>query len=340
MKLTFHENHRLLFGVVFFGFIALTVIVAVAPAIWVQDNNPPLPGSKALTAQEQRGLDIYVAEGCLYCHTQQVRPLPLDKPYGRPSAPADYARLHMQDLWRMAPEMLGTERTGPDLSNVAARQSSKTWNYLHLYNPRSVVKASVMQAYPWLFTIKETPRPQDVVVPVPKAYAPHHGKVVATQEAKDLVAYLLTLKQLPIPGSTPAGTSSQAAPSTQAASATGGTTSPEAAQGASLYGSRCASCHGQDGGGTPGVFPPLKGDPVVTAKDPSRHIQVVLFGLEHKAIKGVPYAAEMPAHSDLSDAQIAALVNHERTSWGNQAPTVTPQDVAKIRKQGKPNHEE
>lgn len=334
MKLNFHENHRLLFGVVFFGFIALTVIIAIAPALYVQDNNPPLPGSKPLSAQEQRGLDIYVAEGCLYCHTQQVRPLPLDKPYGRPSAPADYARLHVQDLWRMAPEMLGTERTGPDLSDVAARQSSKTWNYLHLYNPRAVVKASVMQAYPWLFTIKKNPGAQDVVVLVPKGYAPPHGQVVATQKAQDLVAYLMTLKQLPVPGSI-----SSEAPGQP--SETGQPETRKNTEGASLYANRCASCHGQDGSGTPGVFPPLKGDPVVTAKDPTRHIRIVLFGVEHKTINGVQYAADMPAHKDsLDDQQIAAVVNHERTSWGNSAPTVTPQEVAKIRKQGKPDHEE
>jgi cytochrome c oxidase cbb3-type subunit 2 len=34
----------------------------------------------------------------------------------------------------------------------------------------------------------------------------------------------------------------------------------------------------------------------------------------------------------LTDAQIAAVINHERTSWGNSAPTVTPQSVAEIRK--------
>ncbi len=81
----------------------------------------------------------------------------------------------------------------------------------------------------------------------------------------------------------------------------------------------------------------MKGDPVVTAADPARHIQIVLFGLEHETINGVRYAAEMPAHKDeLSDGEIAAVVNHERTSWGNSAPTVTAGDVARIRKQGRP----
>jgi mono/diheme cytochrome c family protein len=40
----------------------------------------------------------------------------------------------------------------------------------------------------------------------------------------------------------------------------------------------------------------------------------------------------MPAFaSQLSDAQIAAVVDHERTSWGNDGPTVTPAEVTKDR---------
>jgi len=126
MKLDFHKNHRLLFGVVLFGFVALSVIVAVAPALWVGARNHPLPGSAPLTELEQRGLEIYVAEGCVYCHTQQVRPIAQDTSrYGRPSVPADYARLAPQDIWRQTPSILGTERTGPDLSNVGERQPSE-----------------------------------------------------------------------------------------------------------------------------------------------------------------------------------------------------------------------
>ncbi|MEJ2697859.1 MAG: c-type cytochrome, partial [Candidatus Sulfobium sp.] len=157
---------------------------------------------------------------------------------------------------------------------------------------------------------------------VPTAYAPSGGKVVATERAKDLVAYLMSLKQVPVSGSKAA--SSQApAP---------GKHEEGTAKGASLYAAHCASCHQSDGEGTPGVFPPLKGDPVVTAADPTRHIEIVLTGLKGKTINSVKYPAAMPAHEDsMTDAQIAAAVNHERTSWGNNAPTVTEEDVAKVR---------
>jgi cytochrome c oxidase cbb3-type subunit 2 len=321
MKLSFHKNHRYLFGVIFFGFVGLTAIVTIVPGIWVQEHNYPLPGSRPLTAQEQRGMNVYVAEGCLYCHTQMVRPLDVDKSFGRPSAPGDYARLKPQDVWRMTPEILGTERTGPDLSDVARRLPSDTWHYIHLYNPRAVVKGSVMQAYPWLFEVKQNPAPEDVVVPVPQGYAPREGKVVAAQKAKDLVAYLLSLKQVPIAETS---TSGQAPPSPAGATETG--------PGAQVYASHCASCHQSNGEGVPGAFPPMKGDPVATDKDPTRHIEIVLFGLKGTAIGGVNYTAPMPAQAEvLSDSEIAGVINYERKSWGNNAPTITPQDVAKIR---------
>ena len=104
-----------------------------------------------------------------------------------------------------------------------------------------------------------------------------------------------------------------------------------AASGANVFAANCASCHGASGTGVPGVFPPLANDPVVTSKDPAQHIMIVLKGLQGKPIGGKTYAAQMPPFSQLSDADIAAVIDHERTSWGNQAPTVTPDDVKRAR---------
>jgi mono/diheme cytochrome c family protein len=104
-----------------------------------------------------------------------------------------------------------------------------------------------------------------------------------------------------------------------------------AATGATVFAANCASCHGSSGAGVPGVFPPLAGDPVVTASDAKEHIAIVLKGLQGKAIRGKTYAAAMPSFSQLSDADIAAVIDHERTSWGNNAPIVTPDDVKRAR---------
>jgi cytochrome c oxidase cbb3-type subunit 2 len=76
------------------------------------------------------------------------------------------------------------------------------------------------------------------------------------------------------------------------------------------------------------VFPPLKDSAVVTASDPSEHIRTVLRGLTGKAIGGVTYATAMPAFADqLTDEEIAAVLSYERTSWGNHAAPVKPEDV-------------
>jgi mono/diheme cytochrome c family protein len=82
----------------------------------------------------------------------------------------------------------------------------------------------------------------------------------------------------------------------------------------------------------PGTFPPLAGDQVVNATDPAEHITTMLRGLSGKAISGQKYAVEMPPFADkLSDQQIADIIDHERTSWGNQGPLVTPAEIAKLR---------
>ncbi|HEX7039709.1 MAG TPA: cbb3-type cytochrome c oxidase subunit II [Trueperaceae bacterium] len=194
-----HSNHRLLFATILLGFLALSGVIAVAPAVWVENNTAPLPGSEPLTALERQGLGVYVSEGCVACHTQQVRPIAMDSVWGRPSVPGDYARVEPAGaLSPYAPAVLGSSRTGPDLTNVGARQASDTWHYLHLFNPRIVVPDSVMPAYPWLFEVVDEAGEGDVVVPVSGEHAPDEGQVVASERARALVAYLLSLKQLDI----------------------------------------------------------------------------------------------------------------------------------------------
>lgn len=196
MEFNFHKNHKLLFGTVFWGFIFLSLLIAVFPAMWVEDKNEPHPASEPLTDMEQKGLNVFISEGCVYCHTQQVRPIGMDEQWGRPSAPGDYARLGPQDVWRQTPAVLGSERTGPDLSTIGERQPSDVWHYMHLYNPRSVVAESIMPSYPWLFEVKENPSENENVVSMPGEYGPAEGQLIATHKAEALVAYLLSLKQV------------------------------------------------------------------------------------------------------------------------------------------------
>jgi cytochrome c oxidase cbb3-type subunit 2 len=211
---------------------------------------------------------------------------------------------------------LGSERAGPDLSNIGVRQPSDVWQYIHLFQPRAVVSRSIMPAFPWLFEVKDAPDSNDTVVPVPPQVAPKRGVVVARSEAKALVAYLLSLRPVPLGGG--------AQPASTAATS-----------GARIYEARCGACHQPNGQGLPGAFPPLAGDPVVLEPDPTRHVEIVLFGLSGHVIGGTAYASPMPAWGEqLSDAEVAAVINHERTSWGNAATPVTPALVGEIRRRG------
>lgn len=101
------------------------------------------------------------------------------------------------------------------------------------------------------------------------------------------------------------------------------------ALGAQIFGNYCAPCHQQAGSGLPGVFPPLAGDPVVNAADANEHIHTILHGLQGKTIGSNSYGAAMPPFAaQLTDEQVAAVANHERTSWGNAAPTTTASAVS------------
>jgi len=328
--MNFHRNHWLLLGTIFFGFIFLALIIAIGPAYWVQANVEIQQTPTPLTPLQRRGLEVYIAEGCVACHTQQVRPIPMDQVWGRPSAPGDYSRLNgPMDIWRpYTPAVLGSARIGPDLSDVGSRQPSDTWQYMHLYNPRSVVEESIMPAYPWLFEVTSDPEDDSIVVPIPVPYAPEDGKIVPNERGKALVSYLLSLVQRPEPtASKPTITQGLA----REDKSSGQQAEPEV-NGATLYDNNCASCHQANGQGLSGVFPPLTGSSVVNATDPTAHIETVLNGASGRMINGVKYNAMMPAFGDrFDDAEIAAIINHERTSWGNNAQTVTANDVAKLR---------
>ena len=175
-------------------YAALAIMIGVIPGT-VLSKSPAGPGVMPLDAAQAHGRAIYVGEGCSYCHTQFVRPLAQDRVWGRASVAGDYAY--------STPQLLGTERTGPDLSNIGQRQPSDVWHSIHLYQPRSLVTGSIMPAYPWLFVVKDKAEPGDVVVNVPAAYAPHDGVIVATPREQDLVAYLVSLKQVALPAPKP-----------------------------------------------------------------------------------------------------------------------------------------
>ena len=105
--------------------------------------------------------------------------------------------------------------------------------------------------------------------------------------------------------------------------------SDDAATGERLYLTHCSACHQVSGEGLPGVFPPLKGSGVVNKDDATKHIHVVLDGMEGARAGGVVYASAMPPFAGmLSDAEIAGIIDYERSAWGNHGIPVTAAQVA------------
>jgi cytochrome c oxidase cbb3-type subunit 2 len=334
--MNFFDDHRKLFMAALGLFLGLTIIVAILPALNNQKNNAPLPGAPKLSEQAMLGKQVYIANGCVACHTQQVRNVDMDKMWGdRPGIPADYAAITRTDFWRNTATLMGSERTGPDLTNIGKRQSSEAWNLLHLFQPRAVVKQSIMPAYPWLFVIKPDLEKGDVEVKVPEEFMKGiNGKVVATQDALNLVAYLQSLKQATLPGDIKPQEflykkAEKPAPAAAAAGAAPAGGDPaDALDGAALFTQNCAVCHQENGEGLPGAFPPLKGNSIVQGDDLEKYVSIIMLGYDASP----EFAVMTPVGTDngLTPEQVTAIMNHERTSWGNKGKKVSTDQVKKI----------
>jgi cytochrome c oxidase cbb3-type subunit 2 len=177
------------------------------------------------------GREVYAANGCYYCHSQQVRDpqngTDLDRGWGE-------RRTVARDYIFEAPPFLGAARFGPDLANVGsakwrnepvdeARKPAKrdaAWHLLHLYDPRAVITQSIMPSYRYLFEERKISGQRSAdSLPVAARKGAEY-EVVPTADAKTLVGYLLSLdrsyplkevKSAAAPAAAPAG----AAPATK-----------------------------------------------------------------------------------------------------------------------------
>jgi len=149
---------------------------------------------QARHGEAQQGAEHYRSLGCVYCHSQQVRPegfgSDLERGWGK-------RRTVSRDYLYDKPVMLGTSRTGPDLTNIGERQPSYDWHYAHLYNPQITSKGSVMPPYPFLFEKRRVPAsgPTEGALKLGGEFAVEEGwEVVPKPEARQLVEYLRSLK--------------------------------------------------------------------------------------------------------------------------------------------------
>lgn len=99
-----------------------------------------------------------------------------------------------------------------------------------------------------------------------------------------------------------------------------------------LYKTHCASCHGDNGEGKVQIYPALAGNPAVMLARPDNLIQMALYGGYGPSTTGQPRPYGMPPYLfTLNNQQIADVLNHIRSQWGNQAPAVSPMQVDRAR---------
>ena len=166
-------------------------------AVKIEETGEMYPPTRPGWARQ--GFELYRANGCIYCHSQQVRPegfgADLARNWGK-------RRTVARDYLYDKPVMLGTMRTGPDLTNIGVRQASAEWHTLHLFNPRIPSKGSVMPPFGFLFERRKIgAHPSPDALKLSGKDAPPLGyEIVPRPEAQALVQYLLSLRaNTPLP---------------------------------------------------------------------------------------------------------------------------------------------
>lgn len=201
----------------------------------------PLPGAAA------QGKLVYQDLGCVSCHTQQVRREGFGADIGENSRGWGERQSVFRDYLREERVLLGSQRVGPDLRNLAARSNddgaefTADWLYRYLFDPKLVVEESNMPRYAFLFRTQPiVGEPSPKALELPAHHAPRAGhEIVPTARAEALVAYLLSLKDtyaypetqnVYVPPAPPAAAPEAAAPAEAAPAAQPATPTEEVQQ--------------------------------------------------------------------------------------------------------------
>jgi cytochrome c oxidase cbb3-type subunit II len=120
-------------------FASILLVVVVLP--WSTISERPSDIFRPRSPLEARGREIYIANGCTYCHTQFVRNIDWGLGAERIAQSGDYVVEQ--------PHLLGSERTGPDLSQEGGEHPDD-WHLAHYTNPRFVRPESIMPSFAYL----------------------------------------------------------------------------------------------------------------------------------------------------------------------------------------------
>ncbi|HUX75697.1 MAG TPA: cbb3-type cytochrome c oxidase subunit II, partial [Anaerolineae bacterium] len=133
MKMTFRV---IVIGGVIVFFAVVAVVVFIPSLVW---DPPQTTVAHPYTPEQERGRELFYSNGCNYCHTQYVRAE--DTAMGPVSEGGNYVFDN--------PVILGSERTGPDLSYLG-RKRSEAWEIEHLKDPRQFSPVSIMPSFVFL----------------------------------------------------------------------------------------------------------------------------------------------------------------------------------------------
>ena len=134
---------------VFLGALTVfaSIIFVVTTLPYLTFNPPKSADARPLTQQEERGRVLYASNGCFYCHTQYLRPQDWTgvnsyRTAGRVAQAGDYFYLETPQL--------GSERTGPDLSQEGGAHTDE-WHLAHFFNPRWTSPKSIMPEFSFYY---------------------------------------------------------------------------------------------------------------------------------------------------------------------------------------------
>jgi alcohol dehydrogenase (quinone), cytochrome c subunit len=173
-------------------------------------------------------------------------------------------------------------------------------------------------------TLRTARNPTQAVIGTPMSdVVVHSTQYMSDADLDAIAAYLKTL-----PPSSAGPVKFAANPATAAALAKG----KEAGRGAEVYDDNCAACHRTDGEGSPKALPKIAGNPTVLADDPDSLIRLVLIGSTLPGTTAAPSPLGMPGFAwRLSNEEVAQLLTFVRSSWGNQASSVSASEVGRVR---------
>lgn len=218
MKMTFR---LIVVGGIIVFLAVVTVVVFIPTLVW---NPPQTLIAHPYTVEQARGRQLFYSNGCNYCHTQYAREE--DTAMGPVALGGNYTFDN--------PMILGSERTGPDLSYIG-RKRSEAWEIEHLKNPRKLSPLSIMPSYGFL--------PEEDLKAIVSYLFALGDRVAQQRMIRPPALYAQATDPIPYPAITPA---TGAKPPPQ------GWSSWRAADlqaGKEIYVKYCMTCHGAAGNG-------------------------------------------------------------------------------------------